>query len=126
VVEPQVPTTIERATVIARIQQNVADRQKLKQQNRNAHMKPMPSRQENKPPTQYGKLWRDKQLRDYRKANNLCYQCGEKYEPRHVEVCAKRNKSHVNALVVTDLGRELNEDVLNELAIDEALTENFG
>lgn len=79
-----------------------------------------------KTPSIYGNLWRDKQLRDYRKANNLCYHCGEKYEPGHDETYAKRNKPQLNALVVNDLDKEINEDLLNEMAIDEMLTENFG
>lgn len=41
-------------------------------------------------------------------------------------MCAKKNKPHVNALVLNDLDREISEEVLNELAINEALTENFG
>lgn len=125
VVEPQVPTTVERAVVIARIQQKVVERQKLKLPNRNPMPKAAPAKGDTKPAIQYGNLWRDKQLRNYRKANNLCYQCGEKYEPGHAEVCAKRNKPHMNALALNELDRELNDDVLNEIAIDEVLTENF-
>jgi hypothetical protein len=125
-VEPQVSTTVERATIIARIQQKMVDRQKLKYQTRNAQAKALPAKQEAKPATHYGNLWRDKQLRDYRKANNLCYHCGEKYEPGHAETCAKRNKPHVNALSLNDLDREISEDLLNEMAIDIALTETFG
>jgi hypothetical protein len=125
VVEPQVPTTVEKATVIARIQQKVVDRQKLKYQGKNIQTKAIQPKQEFKPATNYGNLWRDKQLRDYRKANNLCYHCGEKYDPGHAEVFAKRNKPHVNALALNDLDREISEDMLNEIAIDEALTEKF-
>jgi len=70
-------------------------------------------------------LWRDKQLRGYRKTNNLCYHRGEKFEPRHVEIYKKRNKPQINALVVNDLDKEISEDLLNEMAIDELLTEDF-
>ena len=126
VVEPQVPATVETAAVIAKIQQKVADRQKQKFHNRNIQTKHPQVRTDNKPANHYGNLWRDKQLRDYRKANNLCYACGEKYEPGHAEICGKRNKPQINALVVNDLDREINEDLLNEMAIDEALTETFG
>jgi len=64
-------------------------------------------------------------LRDYRKANNLCYHCGEKYEPGHAEHCAKKAKPQLNALALNDLDKEINEDVLNEMVIDEMLTDNF-
>jgi len=70
-------------------------------------------------------LWRDKQLRDYRKANNLCFSCGEKFEPGHAEVCTKRAKPYVNAMVLNDLDKELDEDLLNEIAIEELLNEDF-
>lgn len=126
VVEPQVPTTVEKAAVIARIQQKVVDRQKLKYQGKNIQPTAIHHKQQFKPAPHYGNLWRDKQLRDYRKANNLCYHCGEKYDPGHAEVCAKRNKPQVNALALNDLDRAISEDMLNELAIDEALTNNFG
>lgn len=71
-----------------------------------------------------GILWRDRQLRDYR--NGLCYNCGEKFEPGHNEVCSKKAKPHANALVLNDLDRELSDDVLNQLAIEDALPDQFG
>lgn len=48
-----------------------------------------------------------------------------KYEPGHAEHCTKRNKSQLNALIVNELDKEINEDLLNEMAIDELLTEDF-
>jgi hypothetical protein len=36
-----------------------------------------------------GPLWRERQLRDYRKANGLCFYCGEKFDTGHIEVCQK-------------------------------------
>jgi len=126
VVEPQRPTTVETAMVIAKIQQKVIERSKVKSQLRPPNSRTQQPKLEAKPPSIYGNLWRDKQLRDYRKANNLCYGCGEKYEPGHAEVCTKRNKPHLNALVVNDLDREIPEELLNEMAVDEMLTETFG
>jgi hypothetical protein len=38
-------------------------------------------------------LWRERQLRDYREANGLCFYCGDKFDPSHVEVCQKRTKA---------------------------------
>ncbi|XP_066392625.1 protein argonaute PNH1-like [Miscanthus floridulus] len=126
VVEPQVPTTIHRAAIIARIQQNVLDRGKNKYQKAPILHKPNPQhRTETKTQPVSGTLWRDRQLRDYRKVNGLCYTCGEKFEPGHIEVCSKRTKPHNNALVVNDLDRELSDDVLNQLAIEDALPEQF-
>ena len=66
------------------------------------------------------------QLRDYRRANNLCFACGDKFEPGHPEVCPKRQKPHINALVVNDLDKtEITEDMLNQLVVEDALTEDF-
>lgn len=126
VVEPQVPTTVNRAAIIARIQQKVVDRSKLKfQRNAPGPKHNAPPRADARPNQSPGTLWRDRQLRDYKKANGLCYSCGEKYEPGHNELCAKRAKPHANALIVNDQDRELSDDVLNQLAIEDALPEQF-
>ena len=125
IVEPQVPTTVERAAIIAKIQQRVLERNKLKFQRTNNPAKQQQHKTDQVNPGRYGNLWRDKQLRDYRKANNLCYHCGDKFEPGHAEVCTKKTKPQINALVVNDLDKEINEDLLNQMAIDELLTEDF-
>ena len=65
------------------------------------------------------------QLRDYRKANGLCFSCGEKFVSGHLEVYTKRNKPQANALVLNDLDRELSDDTLNELEAEDALHEEF-
>jgi hypothetical protein len=117
---------VEAAMVIAKIQHKVIERGKMKYQQRHPNPRVQQPKPETKSPSIYGNLWRDKQLKDYRKANNLCYGCGEKYEPGHVEVCAKRNKPHLHALVVNDLDREIPEELLNEMVVDEMLTETFG
>jgi len=101
------------------------ERSKLKYQNKHSTPKPQPPKTDARSPSVYGILWRDKQLRDYRKANNLCYHCGEKYEPGYAEHCAKKTKPQLNALVLNDLDKEINEELLNEMEIDEMLTENF-
>ena len=64
-------------------------------------------------------------MRDYRRANNLCYFCGEKYEPGHQDVCSKRAKPQLNAIVVNPLDKEITEEVLNTLAVEDALAEDF-
>jgi hypothetical protein len=53
--------------------------------------------------------------------------CGENFEPGHNEVCSKKAKpTHNNATVVNDLDRELSDDVLYQLAIEDELSEQFG
>jgi len=125
IVKPQVPTTVERVAIIAKIQQWVLERNKLKYQRANNLARQQQHKPDQVNTSRYGNLWMDKQLRDYRKANNLCYHCVEKIEPGHAEVCIKKTKPQINALVVNDLDKEINEDLLNEMAIDELLTEDF-
>lgn len=65
-------------------------------------------------------------MRDYRRANNLCFACGDKYEPGHNEVCPKKQKPQVLALVVNDMDKEeITENQLNQLAVEDALAEDF-
>lgn len=40
-------------------------------------------------------------------------------------VCSKRNKPQVNALAVNELDRELSDEVLNELEVEDQLKEDF-
>ena len=65
------------------------------------------------------------QVRDYRKANGLYFSYGEKCVPGHMEVCSKRNKPQTNAIIMKDLDKELSDEVLNDLAIEDALHEEF-
>jgi hypothetical protein len=124
-VETHTPTTVRQAAIIAKIQQRHVDKNKLKYQKQVAELNPQYQKQDPRPTTTYGNLWQDKQLRDYRKANKLCFSCGEKFEPGHAIVCTKRNKPHVNAMVPNDLDKEIDEDLLNEIAIEELLTKDF-
>lgn len=102
------------------------DRSKFKYQRANNTNRPNNVHKgDTKPIQAAGTLWRDRQLRDYRKANGLCYNCGEKFEPGHNDICSKKMKAHANAMVVNDLDRELSDDVLNQLAIEDALPEQF-
>jgi glutamate racemase len=59
VVEPQVPTTVDRAVTIAKTQQRVLERSKLKFQRGNAANRPQPVKPDsNKNQGPYGTLWR--------------------------------------------------------------------
>jgi hypothetical protein len=126
-VEPHMPTTVQKASILAKIQQKFLERNKSKY-NRAAQ----PFRQyaqakhDNKIQAPSSTLWKDRQLRDYGKANGLCYSCGDKFVPGHVEVYTKRNKPQAHAMVVNDLDRELSDEVLNDMAIEDQLQEEFG
>ena len=125
-VEPQMPQTVQKASTIARIQQGMLERSKTRYNRANSQVRPYgPPKTEYKQPQQISTLWKDRQLRDYRKANGLCFSCGEKFVPGHLEVCSKRQKPQVNAIVLNDLDRELSDEVLNELALEDQLHEQF-
>jgi hypothetical protein len=56
-------------------------------------------------------------LRDYRRANNLCFRCGEKYEPSHV--CAKKPTAELHALTAEEISTELSEHTLELLELQD-------
>lgn len=125
-IQGQVPDDVDRAYFLAKIQQRIVERTKCKMQKcaTSSRSGQCSSKGENK--QQGGNtLWRERQLRDYRKANGLCYYCGEKFEPGHVEVCSKRTKAQLNTLAVNDLDQNLTDEVLNQLAVEDSITEDF-
>lgn len=127
-VEPHVPLTVDRAALITMIQQRTLDRHKNKYNRLHNVTKPQFQKGESITPATNPNLQRIRQLRDYRRANNLCFACGEKFEPGHQDVCSKRQKPQLNAIVVNELDRdkeEITEDMLNQLAIEDALADNF-
>lgn len=84
-VEPHMPESVQEAVTLALIHEEQLDNGKK------GHKLPYPAKQgqygnrgdhlPNKPPT--GVLWKAKQLKDYRRANGLCFKCGDKFAPGH-------------------------------------------
>jgi uncharacterized membrane protein YhfC len=64
-----------------------------------------------KPSVTSSELWKAKQLKEYRRINNLCFKCGEKYSPAHT--CA-RPAANLNAIgaLAGDGGGLLFDDML--------------
>ena len=75
--------------------------------------------------TTTGSLWKERQLRDYRKANGLCMYCGDKFDAAHAASCTKRPQAQVHSLVVNNLDQPLSDDVLTQLAMEDSLTEDL-
>jgi hypothetical protein len=71
-------------------------------------------------------LWKERQFRDFRRANNLCFFCGDKFDAAHLHKCTKRNKPQVNAIVLNDLNVELTEETLNHLEVEDVLASKMG
>jgi hypothetical protein len=58
-------------------------------------------------------MWKDRKLRDYRRANNLCFKCGERFDPSHQ--CAKKPGGELHAITTDDTPEQLSDEVLNML-----------
>lgn len=125
VVQSQVPQDVDRAILLAKVQQQVLEKGKQKVQRNSWNPKSFSSTQSVKNLPGTSNLWKERQTLNYRKANNLCYHYGEKFEPGHVAVCTQRPKAHVNALVVNDLDMPLSDEVLTQLAMEDSLDNDF-
>jgi hypothetical protein len=112
VVQTHLIDSVDRAALLAKIQQQSIERAKSKSVKWNSAKTTNP-KQDNHQPNTTSTLWKERQLRDFKKANDLCYYCGEKFTPCHLKKCTKRTKPQVNALVVNDLDVEITEDTLN-------------
>ena len=86
VVEAQLPPTVNRASMIAKIQQCLLDN------NQNQSQTYLPKEETRNQQSSSQSLWHERQLREYRRPNGLCFQCGENFTPVHMEVCSKRAK----------------------------------
>jgi hypothetical protein len=60
-------------------------------------------------------MWKDRQLRDYRKANGLCFKCGEKFDPTHQ--CQTKQAPELHAITTEETPEQLSEEVLNMLEL---------
>jgi hypothetical protein len=60
-------------------------------------------------------LSKERQLRYYRRANGLCFICGDKFEPEHQAKCPKRVVTQVHQLTVEDMSTVLTDEVLLKL-----------
>jgi hypothetical protein len=92
VVQSQVPESMERAILLARIQQQILDRSKSKWQRVASTSRAFQqvNKGEGKSTTMSTNLWKERQTRDYRRANGLCYFCAEPFDANHRAVCTKR------------------------------------
>jgi hypothetical protein len=79
-VEAQLPDTVQRATLLAQVHEGLIE-------TKNAAKPAKPFQQhawkDNKHKFASGEIWKAQQLKEYRRLNNLCYKCGEKYVPGH-------------------------------------------
>jgi hypothetical protein len=123
VVHTHLPDSVDKAALVAKIQQQNLDRSKGKSgrwnftKSSSAKVDPVQS-------SSASPLWKERQIRDFRKANE--FYCGEKFVLGHLQKCTKKNKPQLNALVVNDLNVELTDETLNQLAVEDVLIEEMG
>jgi hypothetical protein len=71
---------------------------------------------ENKGGYQQNDLSKDRQVREYKKLNGLCYAYGDKFEHGHLAKCVKRNPIQLNVVVVEEeVPMVLSDEVLQHL-----------
>lgn len=60
-------------------------------------------------------LAKERQLRDFRRLDDLCFGCGEKYKPGHQAKCPKMGGAQLHHLTIEDMGLVLSDEVLQQL-----------
>jgi hypothetical protein len=55
---------------------------------------------------------KERQFKEYRRANGICFTCGEKYEPGHQAKCQKGNIFQLHILTPEDMNTVLTPKVL--------------
>jgi hypothetical protein len=129
-VQGQVPENMERAVKLAKIQQTIQDKTKVKfgKAHTSYRQPPFAAAVKSEAKNQFGnsQLTKERLLRDYCRLNNLCFYCKEPYDPNHAVKCSKRPKAQANALVLNDLDIQLTNEVLAQLDMEDTLNAEFG
>ena len=122
-VEIQLPTTVHKAAEYALVQESLLDRGKTvaAKQGRQFPVRSPQGRYDpgKKPAFSAGDVWKARQLKEYRRANGLCYGCGEKYVPGHQ--CAP--KAQAKAIEVETDGVILSDAILDAVSGEEMMEE---
>jgi hypothetical protein len=127
VVQSQIPDTLERAMLLARIQQQVIEKGKTKWTKPSTCYKATAPalKNDSKGNGQLSPLWKERQTRDYLKANGLCFYCREQFDANHLKTCTKRPQQQLNALALNGLDAVLTDEVLQQLDIEDNLSSDF-
>jgi hypothetical protein len=107
-VEMHLPDTVAQATTLATVQEHLNE--KYKHSTRKSYVVKSDTKSGGVPPG----LWKARQLKEFRRANNLCFKCGEKYGPTHT--CkTPEGTLHMMDQSTFDGGGFLSDEVLNTL-----------
>uniref|UniRef100_A0ACD5VZX8 Uncharacterized protein n=1 Tax=Avena sativa TaxID=4498 RepID=A0ACD5VZX8_AVESA len=105
-VEAQLRETIDRAALLAEVHQDILGRSKPWAQRAALRGIASAARAERAEATRpatpgsTGELWKDQQLRDYRRQHGLCYKCGEKFDPTHQ--CQRKPPQQLNVMLTEE------------------------
>jgi hypothetical protein len=116
-VKAQLPDTLECVVFLARVHQEILAVDKPRPPKATPFAKAEVHNQRPAIKLGHGDLWKDRQLRDYRRANNLYFKCGEKYDPTHQ--CGAKPAATLNALQAEPGPEQLSEEVLNMLELQD-------
>jgi hypothetical protein len=120
----QMPKTMDKAKRLAKVYQEIVEKNRVRNQ-KGLVLKTQVAgvRGENREGILYPEF---RQLREYRRANGLCFICGDKFEPGHQAKCPKRVVTQLHNLIVEDMGLVLTDEVLQKLENEEKCVEEFG
>jgi hypothetical protein len=126
-VQNKLPNSVDKASLLARLQQQVLDQTKARTGKAIAD-KPfaIPAKYDSFQVSINGSMCKERQL--HRCANNSCYFCGDKFDATHLQKCPKRNKPQINALAINnlDMDEELTKETLNSLEEQDILAAEMG
>jgi hypothetical protein len=120
----QAPSSITRATVLARIQEEELEANRPRLRPTPAGRPPTvlavpappqgPGRVHPVPKAGADDFGRERQLRDFRKANGLCFKCGEKFSKEHQ---CKKQGAQLLTIQVGEFGELLNDETVHALEL---------
>lgn len=129
-VQSQVPQDMKRAIMLAKVQQQVLESKQFKTSRYSPTSKSSATSSSSRFDTKstssaHSSLWKERQLRDFRKSSGLCMYCGDKYDAAHAASCTKRPQGQVHTLVLNDLDQPLSVEVLTQLAMEDSVTDEL-
>jgi hypothetical protein len=122
----QIPTTIDRTIRLVVVQREVWAKGggrlvKLGQMNKGGTRR----KTEVKGVVEQGHWSKERQVKEYRRVNGLCYTCGEKFEPGHQAKCPKRVPQQLNVISKEDLEMVLSKEMLERVEQEEGQEEEL-
>jgi hypothetical protein len=121
VVQSHLPTTVDRAALLAQMQQAIMEKQKQKMLRFSGQSRSYGQGGRTEVKLSSGvDLSKERAVKEYRRQHGLCYTCGEKFEAGHQSKCPKRLQMQLNALTIEELGMALTDEVLSQLKQDES------